>query len=180
MKEKIVNFIKTPLITSILLFILGAILFTNPQNIVMFVTYGFGGLFILSGLIKMISYFGDKKKGLQKNSDLVYFVLALIIGIIIIICTSMIELFLRIIMGGFILYNGILRIISALKMKEEIGNIWKNSLIIAIIMISVGLYIILKSNLVFSGIGLYIMVYSALEIILVVMNYNNDKLIIKK
>ena len=92
----------------------------------------------------------------------------------------MIELFLRIIMGGFILYNGILRIISALKMKEEIGNIWKNSLIIAIIMISVGLYIILKSNLVFSGIGLYIMVYSALEIILVVMNYNNDKLIIKK
>lgn len=43
MKEKVTNFIKTPLIMAILLFILGAILFTNPQNIVMIVTLGFGG-----------------------------------------------------------------------------------------------------------------------------------------
>ena len=180
MKEKVTNFVKTPLITSILLFILGAILFTNPQNIVMIVTYGFGGLFILSGFIRLANYLGDKKKEIANNNDLIYALVLMVLGIVIILCTSMIELLLRIIMGGFILYNGILRMISALKMREFEGSIWKGSLIVAIIMILVGLYIILKSNLVFSGIGLFIMVYSVLEIVSSIMTYNNDKLVIKK
>ena len=180
MKEKVTNFIKTPLIMAILLFILGAILFTNPQNIVMIVTYCFGGLFILSGFIRLANYLGDKKKEIANNNDLIYALVLMVLGIVIILCTSMIELLLRIIMGGFILYNGILRMISALKMREFEGSIWKGSLIVAIIIILVGLYIILKSNLVFSGIGLFIMVYSVLEIVSSIMTYNNDKLVIKK
>lgn len=179
MKEKIVNLIKTPLITAILLFILGAILFTNPQNIVMIVTYGFGSLFLLTGFIKLINYIGDKKKGISNNSDLIMSVVIMTLGIIIIVCTSMIELLIRIIMGGFILYNGILRMISSLKMKE-ISGIWKYNLIVAIIIILVGLYIILKSNLVFSGIGLFIMIYASLEIISTIMSSNTNKIIIKK
>lgn len=179
MKEKIVNLIKTPLITAILLFILGAILFTNPQNIVMIVTYGFGSLFLLTGFIKLINYIGDKKKGIPNNSDLIMSVVIMTLGIIIIVCTSMIELLIRIIMGGFILYNGILRMISSLKMKE-ISGIWKYNLIVAIIIILVGLYIILKSNLVFSGIGLFIMIYASLEIISTIMSSNTNKIIIKK
>lgn len=179
MKEKIIKFIKTPLIMSILLFILGAILFTNPENIVMIVTYGFGGLFILLGFIRLANYLGDKKKGIPNNTDLVYAVIMMLLGIIIIVCTSMIELVLRIIMGGFILYNGVLRLITALKIKDSVNSIWKGHLIVSIIMLAVGLYIILKSNLVFSGIGLFIMVYSALEIVLSIMSYNNDKIVVK-
>ena len=180
MKEKIINFIKTPLIMSILLFILGSILFTNPKNIIAIVTYGFGGLFILLGFIRLANYLGDKKKGVPNNSDLVYSVIMMLLGIIIIVCTSMIELVLRFIMGGFILYNGVLRLITALRIKDTIKSMWKGHLIVAILMISVGLYIILKSNLVFSGIGLFIMLYSGLEIVLSVMTYNNEKIIIKK
>lgn len=180
MKEKFVTFIKTPLIMSILLFILGAILFTNPKNIVMVVTYGFGGLFLLLGFIRLANYLGDKKRGIPNNNDLVYAVTMMILGVVVIVCTSMIELVLRIIMGGFILYNGILRMISALKFKNMKNSLWKGNLIVAIIMILVGLYIILKSNLVFSGIGLLIMIYSVLEIILTIVTYNNEKVIIKK
>lgn len=180
MKEKIINFIKTPLIMSILLFILGAILFTNPENIVMIVTYGFGGLFILLGFIRLANYLGDKKKGIPNNNDLVYSVVMMLLGIIIVVCTSMIELVLRFIMGGFILYNGVLRLITALKLKDNTNSIWKGHLIVAILMIIVGLYIILKSNLVFSGIGLFIMIYSGLEIVLSIMTYNNEKIIVKK
>lgn len=134
----------------------------------------------MSGFIRLANYLGDKKKEIANNNDLIYALVLMVLGIVIILCTSMIELLLRIIMGGFILYNGILRMISALKMREFEGSIWKGSLIVAIIIILVGLYIILKSNLVFSGIGLFIMVYSVLEIVSSIMTYNNDKLVIKK
>jgi len=180
MKEKILNFIKTPLIMSILLFILGAILFTNPENIVMIVTYGFGGLFLLLGLIRLIHYWGSKKRGVPNNSDLVYSVVMIILGFIVILCTSMIELVIRIIMGGFILYNGVMRMITSLKIKDNKNSLWKGNLIISILMIGIGLYVILQSNLVFSMIGLFIMFYSGLEIVLSIITYNNEKIVIKE
>lgn len=180
MKEKIEKLIKTPLIMSIIMLILGAILFTNPENIVMIVTYGFGGLFILVGVIKFINYVGDKKKGIDNNANLISAVVMIILGLIIILCTSMIELILRIVIGGFILYNGIIRVIDSLKLKDSVGSMWKGHMIVAIIMIIVGLYVILRSNLVFSTIGLFIMAYSLMEIILSIMSYKTNQIIIKK
>ncbi|MEG0826719.1 MAG: DUF308 domain-containing protein [Clostridia bacterium] len=170
MKEKTINFLKTPLVISVLLFILGAILFTNPENLVKFVTYGFGGLFILTGFIKLANYLGARKKDCAKTNDLIYAIVSMTCGVVIIICTSIIEQTLRIIMGGFILYNGIMRLITALKLKDSRGSIWKGHLIVSIVIMLVGLYVILKSNLIFSAIGLFIMVYSALEIVLCIMS----------
>lgn len=180
MKEKIIKLIETPLIMSILLFILGAILFTNPANIVKIVTYGFGGLFLFLAFIKFVNYLGSKKKGVPNNNDLINSVLMLVMGLVVILCTSIIELVIRIIMGGFILYNGVTRLITSLKIKEQNNNLWKGNLVIAIIIIAVGLYIILRSNLVFSGIGLFIMIYSGLEIALAIMSYNSVKTEVKK
>lgn len=180
MKEKLINLLKTPLITSILLFVLGAILFTNPENIIRITTYIVGGIFILLGFIRLANYLGNKKKGIINNNDLIYSIVIMTCGIIIILCTDMIELALRIIMGGFILYNGIVRLGTSLKIKEIQGSTWKGHLIISIIIIGIGLYIILKSNLVFSGIGLFIMFYSGLEIALCIINNNEKKAVIVK
>lgn len=180
MKDKIMNLLKSPLITSILLFVLGAILFTNPENIIKVTTYIVGGLFILLGFIRFANYLGNKKKGIINNNDLTYAIIIATCGIIIILCTDMIELVLRIIMGGFILYNGIVRLSTSLKFKNMEGSIWKGHLIVSIVIICIGLYIILKSNLVFSGIGLFIMFYSGLEIILYIISNNENKVIVKK
>lgn len=172
--EKIKELLKTPLISSILLFILGAILFTNPGNIVKFVTYAFGGLFLLLGFIKLATYLGDKKKDIINNNNLIYAITMFALGIIVILCSSIIEQVIRIIMGGYILYNGIIRLTSSLK-----SDMWKGNVVISIIIILVGLYIILVSNLVFSGIGLVIMIYSLLEIILFITNNKEKNVIIK-
>lgn len=180
MKEKIINLLKTPLIMSILLFILGAILFTNPENIIKITSYIAGGVFVLLGFIRLANYLGNKKKGIINNGDLVYAIVIMTCGIIIIICTDMIELVLRIIMGGFILYNGIARLGTSLKMKSSSNATWKGHLIVSILIIGIGLYIILRSNLVFSGIGLFIMFYSGLEIALYIMgNVSKKDIIIK-
>lgn len=179
MKEKIMNFIKTPIISSIIIFILGAILFTNPEGIIKIVTYIAGGLFFFLGFIRFANYLGNKKKGVVIASDLNYAVIMMAMGILVVVLTNMIELGLRLIMGGFILYSGINRLSTSLKFKNLGLTTWKGHLIISIVIILLGLYIILKSNLLFSGIGLFMMFYSGLEMALYFLSNDNKNVIIK-
>ncbi|MDD3187619.1 MAG: DUF308 domain-containing protein [Bacilli bacterium] len=180
MKDKITEILKTPLITSILLFIFGAILFINPADIIKTVTIILGGILILIGFIRLANYLGDKKKGIYHNSDLNYAIIIMTCGIIIIMCTDIIEFSLRLIMGGLILYNGINRLKLSMQLKDINAGTWQGHLIISILIIIIGLYIILKSNLIFSGIGLFMMFYAGLEIALYFMNNKKDKVIIIK
>ena len=50
------------LIYSILFLILGAIIFTKPEIIILFISYVIGGLFIIIGIFKCIKNFLDIKK----------------------------------------------------------------------------------------------------------------------
>ena len=76
---------------------------------------------------------------------------------------NVIEAVVRLIIGGFILFAGINRLINSLnlnsKNKRKIIHI-----ILSFIIIGVGLYTILESNLAFKTIGLVLIVYSILEI----------------
>ena len=165
MKQVILKKFTSSLWISILFFIIGAILFTNPGGVVKFITYIFGGMFLLVGIYKLFIYYRSKKKNIPQTGDMIYGVVAFIIGIVLMLCTSMIETVIRFVMGAWILYAGIMKVTFSLQLKVNKVEAYKTTLIVGIIMILFGLYIILKTNLVFSAIGLCIMFYSALEII---------------
>lgn len=153
------------LLSAILFLIIGAVLFFNPGGIVKFISYIIGSLLMICGIIKLLDYFRiSKKLNIQNNTSLISGIILVIIGIISIICAGVIESAIRFIIGGWILYSGILRLIPALKSN----NI--PSIVTSGIMIFCGLYIILKSNLVFSIIGLFIMIYAIMEIIGFIFN----------
>ena len=165
MKQIIMKNFASSLWISILFFILGAILFTNPNGVVKFITYIFGGIFLFAGIYKLFIYYRSKKKNIAHNGDMIYGVVAIIIGIVLMVSTSAIETVIRFVMGAWILYTGITKLTFSLQLKNNKIDAYKVTFVVAIIMIFFGLYIILKTNLVFSAIGLCIMIYSALEII---------------
>ena len=80
------------LVASILLLILGVILISNPGGVVKFITYILGGVIIIIGIAKIISYLKIKKNmNIQNTNDFIIGIISIIIGIIIIFCSSAIE-----------------------------------------------------------------------------------------
>ncbi len=155
----------TSLISSILFLIFGIILFTNPSGILNFISYIVGGILIIIGIFNILSYRKTLKKlNIEHKSKLVLGVILIIFGLFVILFSSLIEMTFRLICGGWIIYTGIIRLIETLNNKEnKISFI--SRLIISILLIICGFYVALETNLIFSTIGLFIIIYAVLDII---------------
>lgn len=153
------------LISAIIFFIIGALLFNSPEEIIITVAQIIGAIIALIGLFKTIVYCRRKKKELPTlRNDIVFGITMIVIGMLLIFLSGAFALAIRFIMGAWILISGINKLIAALAVGPTAKN-YTSMLIISFILIIVGVYIILVSNLILSAIGIVIMIYSALEII---------------
>ena len=77
--------------------------------------------------------------------------------------------------------SGINKLVISLNLKKIESKIWISLLVVSIILILIGLYVILKSNLVFSSIGLVLIIYSIISLIGCIMTLSQkNKDVIKK
>jgi len=158
------------LIYSIIFFILGAIIFTKPEVIILFISYVIGGIFSIIGLFKCIkNYLDIKKDNSISSKEMIAGILLIIIGLVFILLAGVIEALVRYVIGGWILFIGINRIINSLTIKNK-NKKFIFHLAISILLIGVGLYTILELNLAFKTIGIVLMVYSFLEILGYIFN----------
>ena len=152
------------LISSIVFFILGAIMFTNPSAVVLFVSYVIGGLIIILGLFKCVkNYLDFKKDNTTSSTGMVSGIVLIVIGLVFIFLANVIEALVRIVIGGWILFSGINRLINALYLEKKGSKFWV-LLSLSILLIAGGLYTILESNLAFKAIGIVLMIYAFVEI----------------
>ena len=161
------------LIFSIIFFILGAVIFTKPETIILFTSYVFGGIFIIVGIFKCIKNYLDIKKDNNISSkEMVIGIILVIIGLVLILLAGVIEALIRLIIGGWILFSGINRLINSLQLPKK-NNVFIPYLILSLLIIGAGLYTILESNLAFKTIGIVLMIYSVIEIIGYILGKNN-------
>lgn len=161
------------LIYSIIFFILGAIIFTRPEIIILFISYVIGGIIIVIGLFKCVKNYLDIKKDNSISSrEMITGIVLIIIGLIFILLAGVIEAFVRLVIGGWILFSGINRLINSLELPKK-NSQFIVRLILSFLLIGVGLYTILESNLAFKTIGLVLMVYSVIEILGYIFNKQN-------
>ena len=152
------------LISSIIFFILGAIIFTKPEIIVLFISYVIGGLMIVIGLFKCVkNYLDIKKDNSISSKEMVTGIILIIIGLVFILLADVIEALVRLVIGGWILFSGINRLIHALRLNKK-SRRFIIFLILSLLLIGTGLYTILEANLAFQTIGIVLMVYSFIEI----------------
>ena len=158
------------LIYSIIFFILGAIIFTKPEVIILFISYVIGGIFTIIGLFKCIkNYLDIKKDNSISSKEMLIGILLIILGLVFILLAGVIEALVRLVIGGWILFTVINIIINSLTIKIK-NKKFVVRLVISLLLIGVGLYTILESNLAFKTIGLVLMVYSFLEILGYIFN----------
>lgn len=160
---------------SLVFAILGIILIWQKDAIMSMIAYILGAVFILLGIIKVINYVQAKSKSDLYNYELVYGIMAVIIGIVIMVYSSTISKIFGIIIGMWIVYSSVVRASSALKLKQIKSNIWIYSLVIAVIMLICGLVVIFNTGAIPATIGAIMITYAILDIIENVIFINNVK-----
>lgn len=146
--------------------ILGIILIWKPEETIKVISYVLGGIFIVIGLARIIAYITAKGKSDFYNLDIVFGILAIILGIVTIIYSNMIATFLNLIVGVWIVYSALVRLNVSIKLKNKVNNrAWLYTLILAIIMLICGLYVIFNSTAIIAAIGIAFFIYSIIDII---------------
>lgn len=152
------------LLVSIAFFILGALMFTSEDIIVELVSKIFGGIIACVGLFNLLLYIRRKNHQLPVNRlDSIVGIVMIVVGLLFIFLAGAFATAVRFLMGAWILLSGINKLIASLTIGPKYKN-YTSMLLLSLVLIFIGAYIILRANLVIKGIGLVIMLYSAIEI----------------
>lgn len=152
------------LLNSVLLLILGIILLTKAEAVISVIAWVFGGILVLFGLVKVLSYFKERKDNNEymMDANLLLGLLVISLGCVLIFVPGIIDLSIRVICGGWILIVGINRLLLgfAIRLIDKKGS--KLYIITSLFMILIGILVL--TNL-FNIIGIYIIIYSVFDII---------------
>ncbi len=163
------NFLKktgwVDILVSVIFAVIGIFMIINPDSALEILSYILGGIFILIGIVKLIDYFASKGKYDFYNYDLVFGVIAIVIGIVTIFCSGLIESMFRIIIGLWIIYSGLMRLSLSLKLHAAKVNTWGVSLAFSIIMIIGGICMIFQSGALITLAGIIMLIYSVMDLV---------------
>ncbi len=155
----------TSIITSVVTAIIGVSIIRNPGALMNVVAYILGIVFIGFGIVKLISYFVAKGTYDFYNYEMVFGILAIIMGIVTIAYRETIATIFRIVIGIWILYSGLMRLGLVSKLKSLGIKEWKTALVIAILILLSGVYVIFNGASIGVAIGIAILIYSVMDII---------------
>ncbi len=166
---------QSSLISSILFFILGAILFTSAEKVIRTISMIIGIIMASSAIISFVIFAFQAKRSVikPKKGNLIFGIISLILAVIFIFFSNLVEQFIRFIVGAWILFTGIIRLINVLSMNKKSIK-FLELLIVAILLIVVGIYTIVIGDVLLSTIGIIMMIYAGIEIIGFVL-YSKDK-----
>lgn len=151
------------LVYALLFFVFGMILITSTDDLISIGSKIIGIVLMLVGTIKTIIYIYLKGKlGNYKLMELIMGLLIIGCGIVIFSYANALSFAIRTIIGLWVLFAGINRIVLAISVKSIDKTGFKVYLITSIVMVLIG--ICLLSGLVDKIIGLFIIGYSITEI----------------
>ena len=152
------------LIISMATLILGfLLLFNGDENFFNVLRYIISGLLLISGLIKFISYFAQKKNYNVPFSDCMSAIFLIALGIFVFMFSDIIKITIQVAIGALVLFNGINRLILGLAVRSFDKEGSKVFTGVSILMIVLG--IIILTGKLFNLIGYLLIIYAISEII---------------
>lgn len=153
------------ILAAIVFLIIGILFVKNPEAIKLTFSYIAGGIFVLVGILKVINYFVEKGNEDFFNYDLVFGIIAIIIGVVFITQYSFINTLFRIAIAIWLMYSGLIRGTTAIKLKSfEVKNWWV-ILVSAVLMVLAGLYIMSFAGIIEVTLGIIMICYAVIDII---------------
>jgi len=155
---------------SVILFVVGAILFAKSEEVFNTITLVLGIVFIIYAIIKCLIFANEHKKGINDPVRLLSAAIIMVLAIVFLFFNDVIYYAINFITGGWILFIGINRLAKAISHKR------KPLLVTSLLIILLSIYILLNgTDIYLRTLGIVIMVYSALDIINFILYAKEDR-----
>ena len=160
--------------SSIMLLLIGLLLFINPGLVVSVISYIIGFFLIAIGISQIVKYYQNR----ENTAMSVYLFIGIVvsvIGFILIMKPTLIATIIPVIVGIFMLMNSIEKITLSISLKEQ-SDKWYLTFIFGILTLILSVFLILNpltgSLIVTELLGIILIVYSVLDLV--------EKFMIKK
>ena len=130
-------------------------LLTNNNDIVVYTCYIIGAIALIIGLYNIFS-----KQLTKKEGNISLGVYAIVLGVLLFILGHTIEVTLRMIIGLWLIFNGLSTLALSFKVKEKFVQF----LVLSIILIGFGMYCILVSNILLVVVGAFLIVSATINL----------------
>lgn len=170
MEKLMKKFLRSSIITSAILIILGLLLIYKSENTIMTISYVIGGVLIAIGALALIRYVKNgESPALRNELDIVYGIVTVIFGIIIIKNYHAIASIIPAVIGIAIIISSAGKLNYAFQLKADENRLWKTTMVISIISTLCGVVLLFNPFEAALGImkiiGAFIIVYAILDII---------------
>ena len=152
------------LIYALLFLTFGIILLTSTEDLISIASKVIGGVITIVGIVKTLLYVYRKGKyGDYGLSELLVGLILICIGVLLIVVSSTLSFAIRTIIGLWIVFAGVNRIIFSISVRPYDSRGFIIYLCTSLLMIALGILII--SGIFDQFIGLLIIIYSIMEIV---------------
>lgn len=152
----------TDMVISIIFILFGALLIAKPNETVGAISIILGILFIAMGVLKLVEYYTSDTK---EDWLLTVALISVVLGIIILFASDAILSVFRVIVGIWIIATGIMDLQTTLVWKEVKSPYWTVAVVLSIFMMFAGIIILVNKNILFTTMGIIIVIYGVLDII---------------
>ncbi len=156
----------TSIIFSVLFILIGTFLLARPEDAIHLVSYALGIILALWGMISIVQFFTDRESQNYLEFSFILGVFMFIFGIIIIVKPNTIASIIPLLLGIWMLINGVTKLSYALTLNKNKNA--ASSIIISILIIVLGILLVFNP---FAGaktlvqiLGVTIIVYSVLDL----------------
>ena len=155
------------LLTPIIFLVIGVLLFNDPNSIVKFISYIFGGLLIIVGVYRCVNYYiQDKRMGIVNNNELAFGITAFILGLLFIILAKTIESLIRIFFGVYLILIGIGKVYKTFFTTDRSSKFYA-LIIVGVIFLIGGVFTIISNETILplEFVGLFMIIYGVVDFI---------------
>lgn len=177
LKRKFNQMIRSSLITSIVLVVVGILLIVKPEEILSLISIIIGVGLVVMGIFGVVNFIKDIQDNNPMSLDLIYGALCLIVGSVLITNTKIVGSILPIVLGIWMVINSIIKAQYATILKEDNNREWQLTLIISILTLVCGILFIFNP---FKGaavltqiIGTILVIYAVMDIINIIILKKN-------
>lgn len=160
---------------SLVFLFLGIILLNNPEGTIRVASYVLGGLLIVFGIFRLVSYFSTRNNFQYYDYNLMLGTLCFLIGLVIVIFGTAIASIFGIILGIWVVLSAVNRINLAIKLKECKIKYWYVCLILALLVLVAGAYIVFNPEFIAATVGALLITYSVMDIVQSIIFIVNSK-----
>ena len=141
------------ILESLITMILGILLIAWPDIVIKVVAYVVGVFLIVKGTYQIINYFIIKGQNDFFNNSLLAGVISALIGLTLLLIGEEIANVFRIVIGVWMIYESLVRINTSIKLHAANISAWKYTLIFALMMLVLGVFVTFYNGAVLTLIG---------------------------